>query len=216
MGVGLSAVANLVTNKLAAIFDAFGIHFMLPDIAYPEGVFGFALSFIAIAVTPALVEEFATRGMVMGAARQFGEGFGLIASAVFFALMHGNMVQIPFAFIMGLIIGFAVIKSGSLITGIAIHFFNNAMSVCLTYVMESVQSVKVESVISLFYIVFCLIIFLLGLGLAQKGEEKVWSLKPSESLLSNGEKLKLFFLSPCMVAAVGLTVIDCISLMSIS
>ncbi len=215
IGVGISAFANLATNKLGAIFQGFGIQFHAPDISFPEGVFGFALSMLAIAVTPALVEEFATRGMTMGAARQYGEGFGLVVSATLFALMHGNLVQIPFALIMGLVIGFAVIKTGSLITGMVIHFLNNAISVTMSYFSSEIESVMLSAVISLVYFVVCALLLFVGIYLAQKKEEGVWRLYSGDSTLTTGKKFRCFFLSPAVIVAVGLNIIDCIGMISI-
>ena len=215
IGVGVSAFANVVTNNIGAFFDSFGLHFEAPQFDYPEGIFGFALSFIAIALTPALVEEFATRGMVMGTAREFGQGYALVTSAIFFALMHGNLVQIPFAFIMGIILGFAVIKTGSLVTGMVIHFINNAFAVAMSYFTENIGSVIIQSLISLVYIGICALLFFVGIYLAQQREENVWSLEKSETALCAKDKLKYFFLAPTMIIAMALTVLDCISMISI-
>ncbi|MBO5852393.1 MAG: CPBP family intramembrane metalloprotease [Clostridia bacterium] len=214
IGIGASAFANVLTNNVVGFFETFGIHFQSPDIVYPQGIFGFLLSFLAIAVTPALVEEFATRGMVMGAAREHGEAFGLTVSAFFFSLMHGNLVQIPFAFVMGLIIGFAVIKTGSLVTGIAIHFANNAIAVSMTYLLELTESVILEGIISMAYLAVCIVLLFVGISLAQKRQEKVWSIKESEGVLVFGEKLKLFLLSPTVIISIGITIIECIGTIS--
>lgn len=215
IGAGVSAFANIITGNITAFFEGFGIQITSPNIEYPNGIFGFMLSFVAIAITPALVEEFATRGMVMGCARKYGEVFGLIISSTFFALMHGNLVQIPFAFIMGFTIGFAVIKTGSLVTGMAIHFVNNAIAVTMGYTEEIVQSVILQALISFVYIGVCSVILFVGIYLAQKRDEKVWSLEKSESALSLGERLKYFFFAPTMIISVGVTVIDCISMISL-
>lgn len=215
IGVGVSAFANLLTNRIAMVFETVGIEFLSPDITYPEGIFGMALSYIAIAVTPALVEEFATRGMVMGTARQYGELFGLVTSATFFALMHGNLVQIPFAFMMGLVIGFAVIKTGSVVTGMVIHFLNNAISVSMTYLLANVESILLQGIISVGYLAFCVVLLLMGVFYAQNKEKDVWKLSEGDSLLSEGEKFKTFFLSPTVIVAIGLTVIDCINMINI-
>ncbi len=210
VGVGVSAFANVITNNIGLFFESFGIHFTMPDLEYPEGIFGFLLSFIAIAVTPALTEEFATRGMVMGSAREYGQSFALISSATFFSLMHGNLVQIPFAFIMGIVIGFAVIKTGSILSGIIIHFINNAVSISMNYLLDMVPSVILQNIISGLYFGICTIILLFGIYLAQKRNDNVWSLEKSEDALNLGEKLKLFFFSPTIIISLALTVIDCI------
>lgn len=211
VGVGISGFANIITNNIAAYFDSFGIHITAPDLNYPEGVFGFALSFIAVAVVPGLVEEFATRGMVMGAAQEFGKDYALITSAVFFALMHGNLVQIPFAFIMGIILGFAVIKTGSLVTGMAIHFLNNAISITMSYMMENIGSIIIQNLIFLVYIGICSVLLFVGIYLSQKREESIWSFEKCETALGLADKLKYFFFAPTMIIAMALTVLDCIS-----
>lgn len=213
-GVGVSAFANLITSNIGAFFEGFGIRFTLPEMQYPEGIFGFLLSFIAIAMTPALTEEFATRGMVMGSAKDFGQGFALISSATFFSLMHGNLVQIPFAFIMGIVIGFAVIKTGSLLTGIIIHFINNAVSVSMNYILEGVESIILQNMVSILYFGVCVILFFFGIFLAQKRKDDVWSLEKCEDTLSLGEKLKLFFFSPTIIISIALTAIDCVRMIS--
>ena len=209
IGVGISAFGNIVSNQIGAMFEMVGVHFTSPDFSFPSGIFGMILSFLGIAVTPALVEEFANRGMVLGAARQHGLFFGLIVSSAFFSLMHGNLVQIPFAFVMGIVIGYAAIKTGSIITGMVIHFLNNAISVSMSYGMASVESVTVQSMISLAYIGICTLLLVIGIFLAQAKDKNIWHLEKSESLLTDREKLKVFVLSPTVIISIIMTIAEC-------
>ena len=87
--------------------------------------------FISIAIVPALAEEFLFRGVILNYLRKFGDGFAILASAVLFGVFHGNFVQIPFAFIVGLICGFLVVKTGSMLPAIFLHLLNNGTSVVL-------------------------------------------------------------------------------------
>lgn len=209
MGVGISAFGNIVSNQIGAMFEAVGIYFDSPDFNYPTGIFGMLLSYLSIAVTPALVEEFATRGMVLGASKKHGEFFGLIVSAFFFSFLHGNLVQIPFAFVMGIVIGYAAIKTGSIIPGMVIHFLNNAIAVSLSYTMDRVESITVQGIISLAYIGVCTILLIVGIFLAQAKDNGIWQLEKSESLLTNGEKLKIFALSPTVIISFIMTISEC-------
>lgn len=216
IGIGASAFANIATNSISAFFSGLGIEFLSPDMQYPKGLFGFVLSFIAVAIVPALAEEFAMRGVVMGSAKKYGEGYAVLVSSVIFALMHGNFVQIPFAFIMGLVIGFAVIKTESLWTGIAIHFATNAVSVTLSYLNEVISSVVIQTAITVVYFALCFLCFFGGILFMQKKCTKAWELKASETLLSLGDKIKYFVFSPCIIISIGLTVIDCIGYIHIT
>ena len=111
-------VGNYATNFFSMFVESiFGIRFISPtdDFAITGGA-TFLLRILQTAVLPALIEEFAVRGVVMQPLRRYGDKFALLMSAFVFALMHGNMVQIPFAFIAGLAIGYAVIATGSMWT----------------------------------------------------------------------------------------------------
>ena len=191
-GVGFSAFSNITTNYIDTFFQNFGIDYAPTDMELPTGFFGFLLTFIATAVTPALVEEFACRGIIMGSLRKFGDGFAIVASAVVFGLMHGNFQQIPFAFLMGLILGFAAVKTGSLRVSVAIHFFNNFISVFFSYLPESIN----ENFINLFYYLFLLASLLVGIWFIKRDKEGTFfTLEPSTFEATFTKKQTWFFTS---------------------
>lgn len=214
MGLGFCAFGNIATNSVATFFETFGITFSSPEIDFPTGMTGFLLSFIAIVVTPALVEEFAMRGMVMGGARPFGKGFAIIVSAAIFGLMHGNFVQIPFAFIVGIALAYAVIKSGSIWTAIFIHFINNLMSLIMDYVFKTVTDHNIQGVIISVYFAVCFLCFFLGLVFSRR-VEGFWHQEKTERYLSLGEQLCNFFLSPVMIVAIIITIVMSLSYVSV-
>ena len=216
VGVGVSAFANIATSTVSSIFSGFGIEFLAPKIDYPSGFFGLIISVLAVAVTPALVEEFSMRGMVMGHLREFGDDFAILMSATVFAMIHGNLVQIPFAFIMGLIIGYAVVKTGSLITGIAIHFINNFASVILDMIVEGTSSTFVKISITAVYFAVCFLCGFIGLFLAKKYKSDLWEMDKTESKLSLGQKIGYFFSSPAIIVAIGTAVVDSLQMIYIS
>lgn len=110
------------------------------------------------AFIPALTEEFALRGVLMQPLRKYGNRFALVISAAMFALMHGNMVQIPFAFLGGLIIGYAVIQTGTMWTGILIHFANNMTAVLMWIANDNLP----EKQASLFALLLIVLVMALG------------------------------------------------------
>jgi len=96
-------------------------------------VLSLVLNLVSTAVLPALVEEMVFRGYILGALRPQGDGLAIVFSAVFFGLLHGNLLQIPFAFILGLIFGYLTVQTGSIWPAVLLHFLNNAFSVVLQY-----------------------------------------------------------------------------------
>ncbi|NLX92379.1 MAG: CPBP family intramembrane metalloprotease [Clostridiales bacterium] len=122
---------NYATNALVTVMESFGVTLSAPENLVPSSVLGQVMFVIQIAFVPALIEEFALRGVVMQPLRKYGDRFAIVMSALVFALMHGNMIQAPFAFIAGLAIGYFVIATGSIWTGVLIHFVNNLFSALL-------------------------------------------------------------------------------------
>ena len=208
MGLGFCAFANLCTAALGSLAETFGFALTQPDGKSPEGVFGVVLVVVASAVTPALAEEFAMRGAVLGATRLHGESFALLISATLFGLMHGNFVQIPFAFVVGLAVGFAVIKSGSMWTAVLIHFLNNFLSVCLDYFTEGMKD-TVSSAVVMIYFALCFVCFFVGLLLIKDRED--WKLTEPEGVLTFGGRIKAFFTSPYIIASVVISLLTSLS-----
>lgn len=136
-GLAVGFVANYVSNMLIAVFDFIGID-AYTDISYEcDTALDVILFYVSVAVLPALVEEFAFRGVILGSLRKHSDSLAILVSGVMFGLMHGNFTQIPFALVVGLVLGYIAVKTNSLIPGIIIHFINNALSVTLTLISEN-------------------------------------------------------------------------------
>ncbi len=132
-GFGFCLLASTVTGIAGQIFEMFGIEAPIVDFDMPDGILGFLLSLLVVAVVPALIEEFIMRGILLGTLKKNGEGFAIIASAYIFGIMHASFNQIPFAILVGLALGVAAVKTGSIWTAVAIHFVNNGTSVVFSY-----------------------------------------------------------------------------------
>ncbi len=100
---------------------------------------------LTVAVLGPLAEELLFRGGVQGGFSKgepssAGEGFlksggktALFLSAVIFAVAHLNPAQMPAAFILGLVLGFAYWWTGSLVAPVCIHVFNNSTACVMAF-----------------------------------------------------------------------------------
>jgi sodium transport system permease protein len=85
---------------------------------------------LVIAVTPAICEELAFRGFILSGLRRMGHKWGaIVLTAVFFGLAHGLLQQSLAACAVGVLIGYVVVKTGSLWPGVLYHFMHNGLSV---------------------------------------------------------------------------------------
>lgn len=150
---------NFATSALVTLMDSFGVRLTAPESAVPSTPLGMVMFALQIAFIPALIEEYALRGVVMQPLRRYGDGFAIVMSALVFGLMHSNMIQAPFAFIAGITIGYFVIATGTIWTGVLIHFANNMFSVVLSLV-----SSNTTLDITAPYAAFMTFSFVVGLG----------------------------------------------------
>lgn len=133
-GMAFCVLANYLVNYWLQAISVFGVEPYEGDYHNEGGWLPLALNLFTYALLPALVEELVFRGWLLSALRPFGERRALLLSALIFGLMHGNLTQVPFALLLGLLFGFLALRTGRLWLGMAIHLLNNAMSVLLDYV----------------------------------------------------------------------------------
>jgi sodium transport system permease protein len=91
-----------------------------------------------MAVVPAICEELAFRGFIFGGlVRQKGRLRAVVVTAVMFGVSHGVLQQSIAATLMGLLLGWIALRTGSVLPSILIHFANNALSVSLERIAGS-------------------------------------------------------------------------------
>lgn len=80
--------------------------------------------FLYAAILAPVAEELLFRGYVLRALRPYGKLFAIYGSAFLFGAFHGNLLQTPYAFLMGLLFGYVTVEY-SILWAIALHMFNN-------------------------------------------------------------------------------------------
>ncbi len=132
-GMAIAIFANVATSWLMDWLTMLGVpEPEMPDMLQPTLV-SLALNILSTAVLPALIEEMIFRGYILNTLRLHGDGLAVVLSAVLFALFHGNVLQIPFAFILGLVMGYLTVQTDSIWPAVLLHFSNNLMSVLLNF-----------------------------------------------------------------------------------
>lgn len=208
--VSFFAFANIASSMFVNFLGGIGIDVSGPTDSEAEGVLGFIVTFVGAAIVAPLTEEFAIRGVVLGSLRKYGDGFAILTSAVLFGLMHGNFVQIPFAFVIGIALGFAVVKTGSVWTGVIIHFINNASVVILDAATRSLPSSGKLMANAGFFII-CFICLYLGILLLKGKTKEMVQLSSGESELSAKKAAAQFFSSPFIIGYIVLILINALS-----
>ncbi len=153
-------LANYPANLVLKLFNSCGFSGMPPEMPLNNDPAVLVLYGVSLAVIPPLVEEIMFRGVILQSLRRYGDGFAVLFSAALFGLYHGNLIQMVFAFLSGLALGFVVIRTGSLLPAVLIHFFNNAVS----YAVELVQRFYGQSTADYVNSIVTYVILVLGIG----------------------------------------------------
>jgi len=92
------------------------------------------LGIITISLIGPILEELLFRGAIQGHMQKIYKNpyNAILLSALVFGVIHGNPAQVPFAFLMGLVLGFLYYRTESLIPCIIVHVLNNSLSTLLS------------------------------------------------------------------------------------
>lgn len=145
--VGLCMFSNIINSYILTFFTDIGLEVPEAPQTMVNTPVSLALNLFTMAVLPALLEEMIYRGYILRTLRPYGNLFAIIVSSLLFSLMHGNLRQIPFAFIVGLVLGFLYVSTNNIWLPIAVHFTNNAISVLMEYFSFSLS----EEYVGVFY-----------------------------------------------------------------
>ena len=92
---------------------------------------------LALALTPAICEELAFRGFILSGMRRSGHKWGaIIGSALFFGATHAILQQSMSAAVLGIVLGYLAVQTGSLLVTILFHFMYNALSLSMALAVE--------------------------------------------------------------------------------
>ncbi len=97
------------------------------------GAPNFLMLLLVIAVVPAVCEELAFRGFILSGLRHTGKKWrAIVITAVFFGLAHSILQQSLIAVLLGILIGYIAVQSGSLLPCIAYHMVHNGLALATT------------------------------------------------------------------------------------
>ena len=98
----------------------------------------FLINLLMIGIIPAIGEEFMFRGVLQKLFHQWTKNihFAVIFSAFLFSAMHMQFYGFVPRFLMGVMMGYLFVWSGSLWVPVLVHFTNNSMAVLMSYLVN--------------------------------------------------------------------------------
>lgn len=140
LAVAVSAICMFGFSSLTNVFV-----YSLQKLGYTSSLgsmnissFGMYIFFVFLmCVVPAVFEETLFRATILNGMREKGKTYAVFMSALIFMLMHGGPDQTIHQFILGVILGYVFVYTGSIWVTVLIHFLNNFYAVTALYIMQA-------------------------------------------------------------------------------
>lgn len=79
-----------------------------------------------VSLAAPVTEELLFRGLLLRGLEDYGKPFAVMVSAALFGLYHGSPIQTPFAFMVGLVLGYVAVEY-NIIWAMVLHMMNNLL-----------------------------------------------------------------------------------------
>lgn len=107
------------------------------------------LSALCVGIFFPILEELLFRKLLCEKLLPLGEKQAIIISAAIFGLIHGNLFQFAYAFLLGVVFGYVYVKSGKIIYTIIFHCIINLYAgVFAQYVLSKIPLEKLEELLT--------------------------------------------------------------------
>lgn len=137
--LGVSGIDSMIMSALNVIFDSSSkaVEATLTSGLYSDKLWVVICSLAYIAVLGPITEEMLFRGTALATTSHISPKVGIVASALLFGLMHGNITQLYNAFLLGILLGYIALKSKSIIPAVIAHVTNNTFAVITQFISDS-------------------------------------------------------------------------------
>lgn len=183
------AVLSFVgTEQLGNLLALFHVYVLQTNYVLPNNFLAVILFLISHVFVSAFFQEFFFHGVILHSLRRHGDTVALILSSLLFALVQPNLFSAIQMFLVEMAIGYFVLRSGSLLTGIALHLAYNCFAAVILLIPQT-SFLDWQLTINLIYVV-CLILGILGTVILVNRDPNMFRLIQQESCFSNSQKIR--------------------------
>lgn len=153
-----------------------------------------------------VAEEILFRGLMLRSLQPYGKKFAILVSSLLFGLFHGNLLQVPFAFFVGLVMGYVALEY-NIYWAIILHLMNNLVFADLVPRALSLLPQGMDDLILAVFLLICAVGTAVILILRWRDVKDYWKDNPTEK-----GTYAAFFRAPAMIAFLIISALTIISL----
>ncbi len=192
--MGATYLFNFVSlgiNALIALLKHAPVNNPIASVATGDNLI---LQVLVLAVSAPIIEELIFRKLMLDRLRPYGDMTAIWVSALAFSLFHGNLSQALYAFVLGLIFAYIVIRTNNILYSIGLHILINLFGSTLMPLMALSTNTALLTIAGLL-----VYIFLIGGIIAFITEVKHIKLNKGEITLTGFERFKTHYFNIGMV-----------------
>lgn len=122
---GITFIVTLIMSIFFIIIDLVGYELQMTDYDFSGDLIINILATLYVCIIAPILEEIIFRGILLNAFKKYGNMTAILVSSISFAMFHMNPIQIPVAFITGILLAFVTIKTNNIKLALIIHIVNN-------------------------------------------------------------------------------------------
>jgi uncharacterized protein len=128
-GYPVAVFVGIIGNLFVSLFGKL----IQSPIPFAESFGEYFVLLMIVAGSAGICEEILFRGLVMRGYEKLGKWPSIIFTAVLFSMLHINIQNILGPLLLGIVLGYVVYTTNSILAGMLGHFVNNAISVSISY-----------------------------------------------------------------------------------
>lgn len=184
--VALAGAGSQFVNNL--LFQ-FHIVPLTPNNMLPGNNISMAFYLVRVMFLPAVLEEYLFRGLILHSLRRYGDTFAVVLSSAFYGMMQYTVTRNLSGFVFGLVLGYFVLRTGSVLTAIICHLCTGAVSSVIVLAQHFLPS-HYELVENILFIVI-LAVSIVSFILLCTRESNAFIMSDTNNTTSTAHKLKL-------------------------
>lgn len=197
-----------------SFLGAVGISMDMLMLPLPQSKLLLAVTLVTYVIVVPLITEICLRGILLQVLRQYGDGFALLFTSLIAAFLTHDITQFCLVFIISLGVGFFVLRTGSVLTGMIMRIAFRLGTGTLM-IIDSFAPEKLAVPIQAWVLCICLIIGSAALFFTGKRVQPPLYTSLGKTSLSVGEKFFTISTSPTMgiwVVLIFIMTIGCIKM----
>lgn len=154
----IGLVSLFLISPIINVFDEFLVYIGIPSSNLPINInkpINFIYLVLTLGILAPISEELLFRGIIFNGLKQKGIKTAVLISSLMFMLVHLNLHQTIYQFILGVILALAVLYTNNIFSSVLIHFINNTLVLLINYINPYFFSYKF---LSFNYIILALVL----------------------------------------------------------